>query len=300
MMKICKTCLLDESISDVVINDEGRCQYCLEAEIKIPQFSYTDEQVEKNLSDLSLKIKSSGKYDCLIGISGGVDSSYVTYLAHQKLKVNPLVIHFDNGWNSETANRNIQKIVSKAGFDFQTYVIDWHEFRDLQRSFFLADVLDIEMLTDHAIYAAMFKLAKKHGIRHVLSGSNYRTEHGLPGSWSWIKQDFKNIKAIHKLYGSKKLKSFPVMGITKYGLIRAFKLGATFHKPLDLINYKKDQAMETLKSEYGWEYYGGKHYESVFTKFYQAHYLPTKFGIDKRRAHLSSSFEMEKSAEKKV
>jgi N-acetyl sugar amidotransferase len=280
---------MESSSVSLEFDEQGRCNYCVDSASTLENLKLSSDQVAKSLENLAKEIKStaSGEFDCLIGLSGGVDSSYVAYLAKQmNLKV--LAVHFDNGWNSETAVNNIKKIVDRCGFEYVTYVINWPEFKDLQRSFFLAGVLDIEMLTDHAIYAAMFKLAREYKIKHVLSGSNFNTEHGLPKQWSWVKQDIKNIRAIHKQYGKRPLKSFPIMGITKYGLIRAFKLGATFHKPLDMVNYNKTKAMETLKEEFDWNYYGGKHYESTFTKFYQAHVLPHKFGIDKRRAHLSS------------
>jgi hypothetical protein len=198
-----------------------------------------------------------------------------------------MCVHFDNGWNSEIAVSNIQKIVEKCDFDLFTYVIDWPEFRDLQRSFLKAGVIDIELLSDHAINATMVKIARKHKIKNVLSGSNYRTEHGMPSTWLWLKQDLKNIKSIQKRFGTKKIREFPVMGIIHYALVRLFSLGGKYFRPLDCINYEKLATMETLKSEFDWQYYGGKHYESVFTKFYQAYILPRKFKINKSIVHTS-------------
>ena len=287
--KICVQCVMDTTDSEIFFDDRGICKYCLEAKPLIEKLTYTQGQIDQGLSRLAREVKKrkKGKYDCLIGLSGGVDSSYLAYLAH-KMGLVPLVVHFDNGWNSKVSIENIKSIVNKCKFDFETYIINWPEFRDLQRSFLKAGVLDIEMLTDHAIYASMVSLARKYKIKSILSGSNYRTEHGLPKTWSWPKQDWKNIKAIHSLFGERKLKTFPRMGITRYALIRALGLGVRFYKPLDLVNYSKKEALKTLKEEFNWHYYGGKHYESIFTKFYQAYILPKKFNIDKRKAHFSA------------
>ncbi len=287
-LKTCVSCLMDTTDPKITFNEAGECNYCVEASAELPKYRYTKEQVKANIESLvnHVKSKKQGKYDCLVGISGGVDSSYVTHLAAQ-WGLNPLVVHFDNGWNSELAVSNINNILNKTGFDFQTYVIDWEEFRDLQRAFLKASVVDIEMLTDHAIKASMFKLARENNIKCVLSGTNYATEHGLPTSWVWHKGDLQNIKAIQKLYGNKALKSFPTIGPFKsifYKMI--YKLD--YLEPLNLINFRKLEAMKVLEQEYDWRYYGGKHYESLFTKFYQAHILPEKFNIDKRKSHISA------------
>lgn len=287
-IKTCVKCLMDTTDPNITFNTEGVCNYCLEAEERLPKYRFSEEQVEENIQNLLQQIKThkKGKYDCLIGLSGGVDSSYVTHLA-AKWKLNPLIVHFDNGWNSELAVSNISKILEKTGFDLQTYVIDWEEFRDLQRSFIKASVVDIEMLTDHAIRAAMYRMAKDNNIKIILSGNNYPTEHAMPSAWLWQKADLTNIKEIHKLYGEKPLKTYPTMGLYKafvYKLLNKL----IYLEPLNLINFRKLEAMKVLEDEYGWRYYGGKHYESLFTKFYQAHILPQKFNIDKRKTHLSA------------
>jgi len=216
-----------------------------------------------------------------------VDSSYLVYLAW-KHKLKPLVVHFDNGWNSETAVRNIERMIVKTGFDYQCLVIDWEEFRDLQRSFFRAGVIDIELLTDHAIMATTLRLARKHNIPCVLSGTNHATEYGMPKGWNWFKQDLRNIRDIHRKFGEKKLSTFPRMSLWetlwRLRVIRKPK----FLEPLNMMAYRKDEAIRTLEQEFGWQYYGGKHFESVFTKFYQAYVLPKKFGVDKRKVHLSA------------
>lgn len=287
--RLCKNCVMDDTNPDIQLDEFGVCQACREAELKLPKFTFTEEQERINLQALKAKIEKqkSGEYDSILGLSGGVDSSYIALLA-MDMGLNPLCVHFDNGWNSDTAIKNIRKIIDVTGFDLYTYVIDWPEFRDLQRSFFKAGVLDIEVLTDHAIFAALFKLRRKHGIKTVLSGTNYSTEHGMPPSWLWNKMDLRNIKAIQKRFGEMSIKSFPTMNTISWLLIRKLQIGGVFEEPLNMINYRKSSAMERLKERFDWRYYGGKHYESTFTKFYQAYVLPTKFGIDKRKVHLSA------------
>lgn len=286
----CSKCVMDTTDPDIVFNIKGICNYCLTASTLLSSIQCSKEESDRRLEQLANKIKSESsgnEYDCIIGLSGGVDSSYVAYLAH-RMGLNPLAVHFDNGWNTETAVANIKKIVEHCGYDLHTYVIDWPEFRDLQRAFIKASVVDIEMLTDHAIMAAMFKLAKEYNIRNVLSGTNIATEYGMPASWTWRKQDIRNIKAIHKRFGTKKMKNFPTMSSLKWNYILYFSQILKFVEPLNNIEYKKTIAKKVLDKEFGWRDYGGKHYESLFTKFYQAYILPEKFGIDKRKVHLSA------------
>lgn len=287
--RICNRCVMDSSDRHIVFEDDGVCNYCHESLPILQKYLYTKRSEKENLERLANKIKkgSTGEYDSIIGLSGGVDSSYVAYLAW-KMGLNPLCVHFDNGWNSEIAVSNIKSIIETCGFDLSTYVIDWPEFRDLQRAFIRAGVIDIEMLTDHAIYAALFRIRRKYRIRYVLSGTNYATEHAMPKDWSWAKQDLRNIKAIQNRFGEKKIKSFPTMNSIRWLLIRFLGLGGTFVEPLNKIRYRKLDAMKNLENEIGWRYYGGKHYESVFTKFYQAYILPEKFAVDKRKTHWSA------------
>jgi N-acetyl sugar amidotransferase len=298
--QICTRCVIDTSDPGVTFNVQGLCNFCIEHEFLKSKYTFTEKQENKNLLSMGKMIKNSKKsntYDCIIGLSGGVDSSYVALLA-KKLGLNPLCVHFDNGWNTELSVSNIRKIVEYCNFELYTYVINWEEFRDLQRSFIKADVVDLEMLSDHAIFAALFAIRKKFRIKIVLSGTNFNTEYGLPDSWIWSKMDFRNIKDIHKKYGEVKLKTYPKMNNLKWSLIRQFGFGGTFLEPLNMINYKKNIAMNAL-SDIGWQYYGGKHFESIITKFYQGYILPVKFGIDKRRCHHSSlirNMEMSRSA----
>lgn len=287
-MTVCTRCVLDTSDPDITFDSEGVCNHCRKAESLLPNYRFTEEESEQRLKAIAGRIRVTAgnqPYDSILGLSGGVDSSYVAHLAH-KIGLKPLVVHFDNGWNSEMAVANIEKIVQKCNYDLMTYVIDWPEFRDIQRAFFKAGVIDIEMVTDHAILAIMYRLARKHKIKYVLSGTNFATEHGMPRQWLWNKADLTNLKAIHKKYGELKIKSYPTMSTLEY-VYRRFMQGLEYVELLNNVNYTKQGAMDTLRHEFDWQYYGGKHYESVFTKFYQAYVLPTKFKVDKRRVHLS-------------
>ncbi len=280
---------MDETDPLITFDAEGVCHYCRQMEPVLANLHVPEAEIERRLEAMAEPIRAYGKgreYDSLLGVSGGVDSSYVAYLA-KKLGLRPMVVHFDNGWDSELAVENIRQLIERLGFDYYTYVINWEEFRDLQRSYFKASVLDIEVLTDQAIYGAMFSVARKHKIRYILLGGNLATENGLPAKWVYYKFDLKNLKAIQKRFGTLKLRSFPTFSYGRL-LLQSLSRRHTFVRLLNHCNYQKRRAMQILESELGWRYYGGKHYESVFTKFYQAYYLPAKFNIDKRKAHLSS------------
>lgn len=285
----CVRCVMDTSDRDITFDIEGVCSHCHHFDSQLSRFVLSKSESDLRLQALTSEVsrnKGSKKYDSILGLSGGIDSSYVALLARM-YGLNPLVVHFDNGWNSEIAVSNIKKIVDKLGFDLYTYVIDWEEFRDIQRAFIKASVVDIEMVSDHAIFASMFNIARNHGIKYVLSGTNFCTEHTMPKSWYWRKQDLANLKSIHSRYGELKLKSYPMLGTLRFQAARKLGWGQRYVEMLNVIPYRRDEAIEILKREFDWQYYGGKHYESVFTKFYQAYVLPEKFGIDKRRAHFS-------------
>ena len=287
-IRMCNRCVMDTSDPDITFNELGVCSNCRKAEGLLSNVNFSEEESREKLREISERIKrsrSNGQYDCIIGLSGGVDSSYAAYIANN-IGLKALAVHFDNGWNSKIAVSNIKKIVSHCEWDLMTYVIDWEEFRDLQRSFIKASVVDIEMVTDHAIVAAMINIAKENNIHFVISGSNVTTEHCMPRAWLWNKQDLVNIKAIQKRFGEKKLKSFPMLSSWRWLFLR--RTAYENVKILNSINYRKFEAIKTLKEQFGWREYGHKHFESLFTKFYQAYILPEKFGIDKRKAHLSS------------
>ncbi len=289
--RICNKCVMD-TVGDpnIEFDKDGVCQYYRGSEKSLPNFVFTDKQARINQEKLTNEIRTAGKgkeYDCLVGISGGVDSSYTAYWA-KEMGLRPLAIHFDNGWNSETAVSNIENLVKKLDIDLYTYVVNWDEFADLQRSFFKASVVDVEMITDNSHKAVSLSVAKKYGIKYHIHGGNFRTENMMPPFWNWNKQDVRNIKSIHKRHGTIPIKSYKYITDSRWEIMRRLGVGGTFVMPLNQMNYSKTKAMELLKNRLGWRYYGGKHFESVFTKFYQAYYLPEKFNIDKRKVHYSS------------
>lgn len=254
---------------------------------KYHESKMNDRRKQHSFEDIVGIIKKDGKgkkYDCLLGISGGVDSTYLAYLAKEAgLRV--LCLHFDNGWNSELAVKNIENIVTKCGFDLHTYVVDWPEFKDIQRSYFKADVIDIEAVTDIAIFSVLDILCKKFKIKHIIDGRNTVTECILPKAW--INKNTSNLKGIHLKYGTRPLRSYPLMGPVRKR-VTARITPFTSWPILDYINYVKDEAKELIQKKLEWRDYGGKHYESIFTRFYQGFILPTKFNVDKRKAHLSN------------
>jgi N-acetyl sugar amidotransferase len=278
---------MDASVPGIEFDHNGVCIYCKEHEMKVSMTPFRRGYAEENLNKIVNELikNKSGQYDSIVGLSGGVDSSFVAYQA-VKLGLRPLAVHFDNGWNSELAVQNIENIVKKLNLDLITFVIDWSEFKDIQRSFFKANVIDIEMVTDHAIFAAMYQIAKKNKIRYILSGTNAATEAIMPVAWQHFKFDLLNLKAIHKRFGTVPIKRYPTLSVWEMAW-NHYVHGAKSISLLNYFPYRKDEAMHTLRDELGWQYYGGKHYESTFTKFYQAYILPEKFGVDKRRIHLS-------------
>lgn len=273
---------------DIVFDENGVCNYYHEYKVA-EQHVLTGETGQNKLLQLANKIKARGtgkKYDCLIGLSGGVDSTYVAYLVKQ-LGLRPLAVHLDNGWNSELAVRNIENIITKLDIDLFTLVINWKEFKDIQLSYLKASVVDIEVVTDHAIFATMYKLAKQNSIGYIISGTNIVTEHIMPSGWLYKKMDFANLKDIHSHYGSVKLTTYPTFNFKKYVYYSAL-LRLSPISILNYVPYQKQEIKRFIMKELNWQDYGGKHYESLFTKFYQAYILPVKFKIDKRKAHLST------------
>lgn len=286
--QICTRTVMDTSDPDIRFDDDGVSNYVHDFAAFMEGMP-PPEARQSELESRIAQIKAEGKgkrYDCVLGLSGGVDSSYLAYLS-KEWDLRPLVVHFDNGWNSELAVDNIERIVSRLGFELATHVMNWEEFRDLQRSYFLASVVDIEVPTDNLIFGALFRLAAKHKVRTILSGTNYATEWLMPPRWNYRKNDAVNIKSIQATFGSRKLKELPILGVWNQGRYTLLNGIRTF-APLDLVHYSKASAKKLLMEELGWRDYGGKHYESVFTRFYQGYVLPKKFGIDKRRAHLST------------
>lgn len=289
--KICSQCVMDETDPDIEFDSNGVCNHCLKAERDLCPYIYPKND-RSELDNMVYRIKDrsakgGGDYDCVLGVSGGADSSYCAYLAKQyDLKV--LLVHMDNGWDTVESVANIKKIVAASGFDLETEVLDWREFRDIQRSFILASVMDIEVPTDHAIKAVIYRLCKKYRCRTILSGVNRRTEHGVPVKWYWRKLDTRGIKGIHKKFGKVTMRSFPLIGEFGFRIKEILGLNMRYECPLDNFNYDKGIAEAQLEKEWGWNPPRGKHTESRITRFYQEQYLPRKFGIDKRKAHFSA------------
>lgn len=274
---------------DITFNSKGVCNYYYEYKEAEKRDVFSGDSGKEKLERLVKKIKKDGEdnqYDCLIGLSGGVDSTYVAYLT-KELGLRPLAVHLDNGWNSELAVKNVENIVTKLNIDLYTLVVNWEEFKDIQLSYLKASVVDIEVVSDHAIFATMYKLAKEKKIGYIVSGTNVVTEFIMPPSWLYKKMDFTNLKSIHDSYGSKKLKTYPTFDFKKYVYYSAV-LKLTPISILNYVPYNKQKVKEIIARELNWRDYGGKHYESVFTKFYQAYILPRKFHVDKRKAHLST------------
>jgi N-acetyl sugar amidotransferase len=270
-------------------DDQGRSHYYHEYVASARERLRSGEAGNLELGKIADRIRRDGKgrkYDSILGLSGGVDSTYVAYIAKQ-LGLRPIAVHLDNGWNSELAVQNIENIVTRLGFDLYTVVLDWEEFRDLQVAYLKASVVDIEVVTDHAIFATLIRTAAKHGIKHILSGTNIVTEQTLPPHWIFAKTDHVNIRAIHSRFGTVPLKTYPFMDL-RVKKIHQMIRGIESHSVLDYVDYNKADVKRLIERELGWRDYGGKHGESMFTRFYQGYILPRKFGIDKRKAHLSN------------
>lgn len=289
--KQCTKCIMDTTDPNIKFDEMGICNHCHEYEAAEKKHVLKGKLGEQKIQEIIQHIKSTTKgkkYDCLLGVSGGVDSSYLAYYIKKVMGLNPLAVHFDNGWNSEIAVNNIHNLVNTLDIDLYTYVINWEEFKDLQLSYLKASVIDIDVPTDQLIFATLFKIAKKHKIKYVISGNNVVTESVLPNAWTFkAKFDLRNLKAIHNKYGSKKLNSFPSLNKWNRLFYRKFN-NIEFFKILNYIPYNKAEVLEFITKELGWKNYGGKHFESIFTRFYQGYILPKKFGIDKRKAHLSN------------
>ncbi len=286
--KICSRCIMDTSDPDIIFDENGVCSHCYRYDEELPKRVFKGKEAESKLNSLISQIKEAGRgseYDCIIGVSGGVDSTYVAYLT-KKMGLRSLAIHFDNGWNSELAVSNIEKTLDKLGIDLYTYVIDWEVFKDLQFSFLKASTPDGEVPTDHAINALLFKEASKRGIKYIISGMNFTTESMSVKAWAYGHSDWKYISSVHKLFGTSNLKKYPhfkFFHLFWWTFVKRIKTVSI----LNYLEYNKEEVMNILQNDLGWVYYGGKHYESVYTRFYQGYILPEKFNIDKRRGHLS-------------
>ena len=287
--QVCNFCIMDNiSDPDIFFDEKGECNYCkLYKQIQKSRFISDKIENETKLKLLVDEIKKDGKtkeFDCIIGLSGGEDSTYVAYLSKQ-LGLRPLAIHLDNGWNSELAVENISRCLKKLNIELFTYIINWEEFRDLQLSFLKASTPDAEIPTDHAISALFYKMALKFDIKYFLIGDNFRTESILPPSWTNGIDDWIYIKNIHRKFGKIKLKTYPHY---TYFQKRYFQHIIKRISILDYFEYDRIKVNQILKDELGWQTYPCKHFESIYTRFFQGYILPIKFKIDKRKAHLSN------------
>lgn len=301
----CIRCVMATDAAGISFDGMGHCNYCSDMLEKLRN-SHNRESKDPSLhlSALVEKIRQDGRgkpFDCIVGVSGGADSSYALYLAKQQ-GLRPLAVHMDNGWNSELAVNNIERLLRSLKVNLYTHVVDWREYRALQQAFFDADVIDVELLYDNAMLAVNYHLAARYGIKYILSGSNTSTEGmRVPGNYNWNKFDRKNIISI-AARGGVKVKSLPTIGVLGFAYHRFFK-GIRWVPFLDYIDYDKEACMDFLVERLGYRKYPYKHYESVFTRFYQGYLLPRKFGVDKRRLHFSSlicSGQMERAHAKKL
>lgn len=289
---ICTRCVMDTSDPDIMFDDAGVCNHCrrFDAQVKPILAAIDSGKAAVILEREIARIKEEGKgrrYDCVVGVSGGVDSSYVAYLAHQH-GLRALCVHFDSGWNTEFAVRNIENILRSLDYDLWTHVVEWAEMRDLQVAFFRSGLANCDTPTDHAIPGVLNRVARRFGIRTILSGSNASTESILPLSWAYHPNDHWQLIDVHRQFGSSKIETYPLIDFWHNYLIYPHFHKIRTLKILNYIDYNKSKAKETIKTELGWTDYGGKHEESIFTRFFQQYYLPTRFGFDKRKPHLAS------------
>lgn len=289
--QMCTRCVMDTSAPDIRFDTVGVCNFCTDFLDLSGHILHEEPTIkEARLQALVAKIKANGRskpYDCVVGVSGGVDSSWVL-VNTVKLGLRPLAVHMDNGWNSELAQNNIANLVRSLGIDLYTHVIDWDEYRSLMQAFFDADVVDIELLYDNAMQAVNFQQAAKFGLNFILSGANKTSEGiSIPRSWAWHKYDKRNIKAIARQFGGVRLSTFPAIGTFERAWHEVIR-NRRWIAYLDLLDYDKFQATSELTKHYNYKPYPYKHYESIFTRLYQGYILPTKFGVDKRRMHYSS------------
>jgi len=290
--RICNNCVMDTTDSKISFDEKGVCDHCNDYYKNVLPNWHTDERGRVELAEIVVKIKQSGKgkdFDCLLGISGGVDSSYMLHIAVKDFGLRPLVFHVDGGWNSELAVNNIEVMIDKLGLDLYTEVIDWEEMRDFQLAFFKAGVSHIDLPQDHAFVATLYNFADKYNIKYILNGGNISTECVRnPMEWCYYGTDMAQIKDIHSRFGTIPLKNYPLSPILRHKFYLRYIRGIKVVKPMNYFPYIKKDAVKLLTETYGWKEYPQKHFESRFTKFYEAYWMPTKFGYDTRKVQYSS------------
>ena len=286
----CSRCVMDTSDPEIIFDENGVCNHCEKFDLETKKNWFPNVEGKKKLDLMFENIRQEGRgneYDCILGLSGGIDSSYLA-LVMKENELRPLVVHIDAGWNSELAVYNIEKLVKYCNYDLHTHVMDWTEVRDLQVAYLKAGVSNQDVVQDHAFFASLYHFAVKNKIKYVISGGNIATESVFPEKWHHDAMDAINIRDIHKSFGKIKLKHFKTISFFDYYFYYPFIKGMTQIRPLNYMRYNKKEALQILKKTIGYKEYGFKHGESIFTKFFQNYYLPTKFGMDKRKPHFSS------------
>ena len=290
--QICKNCVVDTSDPTITFDENGVCAYCNNFHENIQPNWFPNEEGIRRITPLIEKIKSEGRHrehDCIIGLSGGLDSSYVTYVAKEKFGLRPLIFHCDAGWNSDLGISNIQKMIDGLGLDLVTEVVNWEEMKDLQRAFFKSQVPFVDQAQDLALFSAMYNYAAANGFKYVITGGNNSTEVVREAvDWTYFSSDMRHVRDIHGKFGEKKLDTFPTCDIFKYKFYYRFVKGMRVVKLLDSYPFIKKDAIHELSDKFNWQPYKMKHYESRFTKFYESYWTPKKHGFDKRRVYFSS------------
>ncbi|GAB1474498.1 N-acetyl sugar amidotransferase [Bacteroidota bacterium] len=283
---------MDTTDPNINFDINGVCDHCQDFLSNVKPYIRTNEQMKRSLNQFISKIKIEGKdkeFDCILGISGGVDSSYMLHLVVKEFGLRPLVFHVDGGWNSELSVHNINVMIDKLGLDLYTEVINWEEMKDFQLAFFKSGVPHLDIPQDHAFIATLYKFAEKHKIKYILNGGNFSTECvQYPMQWLYYGTDMVHIKDIIKKFGTVKMETYPFSSIYRHKIYLRYIKGVKVIKPLNYVPYIKKDAIELLEKEYGWKSYPQKHFESRFTKFYEGYWLPERFGFDTRRVQFSS------------
>lgn len=287
--RICKRCVMDTSDPTITFDKNGFCNYCDEA-LKEKKLLPSSKEGNKKFKEMVQTLKEEGKgrkYDCVIGVSGGVDSSYLAYLLSKEgLRI--LGIHIDGGWNTDISNKNVRLLSEKCGFDLEIIKINEKEMMDLQKAYFISGVVNQDVPQDHAFFAELYKYMEKHKIKYFISGHNWVSESITPKGWGYDAYDSDNIKDIHRKFGKIKLKTYPLLSFFEYKIAIPYFYKIKKLRPLNYINYDPNQALKILNKEIGFKYYGSKHCESSLTRLLQCYIQPEKYGFEKRRAHLSS------------
>lgn len=283
---------MDTSDSKIVFDSRGVCDHCHDFTTHVKPNWHTGERGRRELETIVARIKALGRkhdFDCLLGLSGGVDSSYMLHLAVKEFGLRPLVFHVDGGWNSELAVHNINVMIDKLGLDLYTEVINWEEMRDFQLAFFKSGVPHIDIPQDHAFIATLYNFADKYNIKYILNGGNIATECVRnPMEWLYYGTDMPQIRDIRKRFGTVKMETYPFSSVLRHKLYLRYLRGVKVIKPLNYRPYVKAEALQMLADEYGWKPYPQKHFESRFTKFFEGYWLPERFGFDTRRVQYSS------------